>query len=63
MVRQLRAHVESGKDFNNQKLNELKDNADKERASYIKRIEEDAATIKKLNDEAYGLNNEIQRLV
>jgi len=62
-VRELSAVVEGGKDFNNVKLNELKDGAEKERAKYVQRIEEDAASIKKLHEEVAGLRTENQRLV
>ena len=62
-MRELSAVVEGGKDFNNVKLNELKDGAEKERAKYVQRIEEDAASIKKLHEEVAGLRTENQRLV
>ena len=62
-MRELSAVVEGGKDFNNVKLNELKDGAEKERAKYVQRIEEDAASIKKLHEEVAGLKTENQRLV
>ncbi len=62
MVRELSAVVEGGKVFDNAKLNELKDSAEKERAKYAQKIQEHEATIKKLDDEVRGLNNEKQRL-
>ncbi len=38
LVRDLSAVVEGGKDFNNAKLHELKDSAEKERAKYVQKI-------------------------
>lgn len=62
LVRDLSAVVEGGKDFNNAKLHELKDSAEKERAKYVQKIQEDAVSIKKLQEEVAGLNSEKQRL-
>ncbi len=62
LVRELSAVVEGGKVFDNAKLNQLKDSAEKERAKYAQKIQEHEATIKKLDDEVRGLNNEKQRL-
>lgn len=61
-VRDLSAMVDSGKIFNDEKLKEVKVDAAKERATFMKRIEEDAKSIKALNDEVNGLKNEKQRL-
>ncbi len=61
-VRDLSAMVDSGKIFNDEKLKEVKVEAAKERANFMKKIEEDAKSIKALNDEVNGLKNEKQRL-
>ena len=61
-VRDLSAMVDSGKIFNDEKLKEVKVDAAKERATFMKRIEDDAKSIKALNDEVNGLKNEKQRL-
>jgi hypothetical protein len=54
--------VDSGKIFNDEKLKEVKVDAAKERANFMKRIEDDAKSIKALRDEVSGLTNEKQRL-
>ena len=61
-VRDLSAMVDSGKIFNDEKLKDVKVDAAKERANFMKRIEDDAKIIKALRDEVSGLTNEKQRL-
>lgn len=61
-AREFESLINGGKDFNNQKLIELKDYADKERLKYSQRVEEDAATIKGLRDEINGLKEANQKL-
>ena len=62
-AREFESLINGGKDFNNQKLNELKDYSDKERVKYSQRVEEDAATIKRLREEINGIKEENQKLV
>ena len=61
-VRELTAVIKDGKDFNNQKLIEVKNLAERDRKTYTQKIESDAEFIKNLTNEVNSLKIENEKL-